>query len=193
MFCINSSKYNSTGSIKPSAPVPSKENCQRKRSSMEEEINILHQRCARVRANFCNKTQLADKWSLQSYSIDTYPWVFLTRRASYLGQATCGNVSIYLWLQRINWTRSVFGAWFQAVCIWQLNNARTRSPFEIKYQLAGTEKTRVLFLFKLNGIWSWWQLSFRFLNQMDFHLVQKIERKTVTTIISHSMWKEMRI
>ena len=32
-----------------------------------------------------------------------------------------------------------------------------------------------------------------FLNQMEFHFVQKIERKTVTTIISHSMWKEMEI
>ena len=31
------------------------------------------------------------------------------------------------------------------------------------------------------------------LNQMEFHLVQKIERKTVTTIISHWMWKEMGI
>ena len=31
------------------------------------------------------------------------------------------------------------------------------------------------------------------LNQIEFHLVQKIERKTVTTIISHSMWKEMEI
>ena len=28
-----------------------------------------------------------------------------------------------------------------------------------------------------------------FLNQMEFHLVHKIERKTVTTIISHSMRK----
>ena len=31
------------------------------------------------------------------------------------------------------------------------------------------------------------------LNQMEFHLVQKIESKTVTTIISHSMWKEMEL
>ena len=29
------------------------------------------------------------------------------------------------------------------------------------------------------------------LNQMKFHLVHKIERKTVTTIISHSIWKEI--
>ena len=34
--------------------------------------------------------------------------------------------------------------------------------------------------------------SFPFdLDQMKFYLVQKIERKTVTTIMSHSMWKEM--
>ena len=29
------------------------------------------------------------------------------------------------------------------------------------------------------------------LKQMEFYLVQQIERKTVTTIISHAMWKEM--
>ena len=29
------------------------------------------------------------------------------------------------------------------------------------------------------------------LSQMEFNLVQKIERKTVTTIISNSIWKEM--
>ena len=34
---------------------------------------------------------------------------------------------------------------------------------------------------------------FDFLTQMEFHLVQKIERETVTTIISHSIWKEMEI
>ena len=31
------------------------------------------------------------------------------------------------------------------------------------------------------------------LNQMDFHLAQKFERKTVTTIISHSIWKKLEI
>ena len=31
------------------------------------------------------------------------------------------------------------------------------------------------------------------LNQIEFHLVKKIERKTVTTTISHSIWKEMDI
>ena len=35
-----------------------------------------------------------------------------------------------------------------------------------------TEKTIFPFPFKLSGIWSWWQFSFRFLNQMEFHLVQ---------------------
>ena len=36
--------------------------------------------------------------------------------------------------------------------------------------------------------------SFPFdLNQMEFHLVQKIERKTVTMIIFHSIWQEMEI
>ena len=35
-----------------------------------------------------------------------------------------------------------------------------------------TEKTRILFPFKLNGIWSWWAFSFRFSNQMEIYLVQ---------------------
>ena len=34
---------------------------------------------------------------------------------------------------------------------------------------------------------------FSILNQMEFHLVQKIERKTVTTMISHSIWREIEI
>ena len=44
-----------------------------------------------------------------------------------------------------------------------------------------TEKARIPFPFTLNGIWSWWQFSFR----------SKKSKKTVSTIISHSMWKEM--
>ena len=55
-----------------------------------------------------------------------------------------------------------------------------------------TEKTIFLFPFKLNGIWSWWQFSFRFWTKWNSIWV-KIERKTVTTIISHSMWKEIEI
>ena len=34
---------------------------------------------------------------------------------------------------------------------------------------------------------------FDFLNQMEFKLVQKIEKKTVTTIIFHSIWREREI
>ena len=34
------------------------------------------------------------------------------------------------------------------------------------------EKTIFPFPFTLNGIWSWWQFSFRFFNQMEFHSVQ---------------------
>ena len=37
---------------------------------------------------------------------------------------------------------------------------------------AHTEKTIFQFPFKLNGIWSWWQFSFRFLNQMEYQLVR---------------------
>ena len=58
-------------------------------------------------------------------------------------------------------------------------------------RLPCTEKTISTFPFTLNGIWSWWQFSFWFWTQIEFHLVQKIKRKTVTTIRSHSMWKEM--
>ena len=55
-----------------------------------------------------------------------------------------------------------------------------------------TEKTTFPFPFTLNEIWSWWQFSFQFWtiwNSIWF----KIEKKTVTTIISHSIWKEMEI
>ena len=55
---------------------------------------------------------------------------------------------------------------------------------------ACTEKTIFLFPFKLNGIWSWWQFSFQFWTKWT-SIWFKIKRKTVTTIISHSMWKEM--
>ena len=55
-----------------------------------------------------------------------------------------------------------------------------------------TEKTIFPFPFPLNGIWSWWQFSFRFWTKWN-SIWLKIEWKTVTTIISHSMWKEMEI
>ena len=48
-----------------------------------------------------------------------------------------------------------------------------------------TEKTIIPFPFTVNGIWSWWQ----FLKQMEI----PFGSKTVTTIISHSLWKEMEI
>ena len=55
-----------------------------------------------------------------------------------------------------------------------------------------TEKTSIPFPFKLNGIWSWWQFSFRFWTKWSY-IWFKIESKSGTTIISHSMWKEMEI
>ena len=55
-----------------------------------------------------------------------------------------------------------------------------------------TEKTIFPFSFTLNGIWSWWQFSFRFWTKCN-SIWFKIEKKTVTTIISHSFWKEMEI
>ena len=48
-----------------------------------------------------------------------------------------------------------------------------------------TEKIISPFSFTVNGIWSWWQ----FLNQMKFIFGSK----TVTAIISHSLWKAMEI
>ena len=50
-----------------------------------------------------------------------------------------------------------------------------------------TEKTILPIPFTLNGIWSWWQLSFRFWTKWNF-VWFKIER-----IISYSMWKDMDI
>ena len=54
-----------------------------------------------------------------------------------------------------------------------------------------TEKTMFQIPFILNGIWSWWQFSFRFWTKWD-SIWFKIEKKTVTTIISHSIWKETK-
>ena len=56
-----------------------------------------------------------------------------------------------------------------------------------------TEKTIFPFPFKFNGIWSWWQFSFRFSEPNGIPFVFKIKRKTVTMIISHSMWKELEV
>ena len=55
-----------------------------------------------------------------------------------------------------------------------------------------TDKTIFPFPFLLNGIWSWWQFSFRFRTKWK-SIWFKIERKTVIRIISHSMWKELEI
>ena len=53
-----------------------------------------------------------------------------------------------------------------------------------------TEKTVLPFPFTVNGIWSWWHFSFRFWTKWN-SIWFKIERKTVTMIISHSIWEEM--
>ena len=47
----------------------------------------------------------------------------------------------------------------------------------------------ILFPFTLNGIWSWWQFSFRFLFKWN-SIWFKIERKTVTTIRFHSIYRK---
>ena len=90
---------------------------------------------------------------------------------------------------------------------WQWKNCKVfrpnrRNNTTIKLSSSGTKgwcssllgwsigATIFLFPFKLNGIWSWWQYSFRFWTKWN-SIWFKIEWKTVTTIISHSMWKEM--
>ena len=55
-----------------------------------------------------------------------------------------------------------------------------------------TENTIFLSPFTLNGIWLWWQYSFRFRVKWN-SIWLKIKSKTVTTIISHSMWKELEV
>ena len=50
---------------------------------------------------------------------------------------------------------------------------------KVYYPSAHTEKTNNLFPFKLNGIWSWSQFSFRFWTKWN-SIWSKIERKTVT-------------
>ena len=53
-----------------------------------------------------------------------------------------------------------------------------------------SEKIRILFSFKSNWIWLWSQFSFRFCTKWKSIWFQ-IEMKTVTTIISHSIGKEI--
>ena len=60
------------------------------------------------------------------------------------------------------------------------------------FPMTFTKKIMFLSAFTLNGIWSWWQFSFRFWTKWN-SIWFKIKRKTVPTIISHSMWKEMEI
>ena len=62
--------------------------------------------------------------------------------------------------------------------------------FGLRLDRVYTEKT--IFPFTLNGIWSWWQFFCRFWTKWKSIWI-KIDRKTVTTIVSHSMWKEMEI
>ena len=48
--------------------------------------------------------------------------------------------------------------------------------------------------FTLNGIWSWFDSFFLWFSESSgIPFVFKIERKTVVTIISHSIWEEMEI
>ena len=60
------------------------------------------------------------------------------------------------------------------------------------YQCSYTEKTILPLPFTLNGIGSWWQFSFRFWIKWN-SIWFKIERKTVTMILTHSMWKVLEV
>ena len=61
---------------------------------------------------------------------------------------------------------------------------RTCDSLDFFFSQAFTEKTRILIPFKLNGIWSWWLISLQFWTKWK-SIWFKIERKTVSTIISH--------
>jgi len=58
--------------------------------------------------------------------------------------------------------------------------------------VACTEKTSIPFPFILNGIRLWWQFSFRFWTKWN-SIWFKIERKPVTTIVSHWICKKKDI
>ena len=60
---------------------------------------------------------------------------------------------------------------------------------EHSHALQHTEITSIPFPFKLNGIWWWWQFSFRFWTKWISIWFTEIGRKTVTTIISDSILK----
>ena len=54
----------------------------------------------------------------------------------------------------------IMGGFIEATLMHRLNITA------LWYPRAYTEKTSIPFPFKLNGIWSWWQFSFEFLNQI---------------------------
>ena len=71
----------------------------------------------------------------------------------------------------------------------KITTKKSQSP-PIRAKFFLTEKSIFPIPFKLNGIWSWWLFAFQFWTKWN-SIWLKIERKTVTTIISHSIWKEM--
>ena len=99
----------------------------------------------------------------------------------------------YMKINRFCYNKNIFVDIF---CSWFDNSVYSFGALKYKiaeaYWTCCTEKTIFPFPFTLNGIRSWWQLSFRFWTKWN-SIWFKIERKTVTTIISHSMWKEMEI
>ena len=64
--------------------------------------------------------------------------------------------------------------------------------FAPSFVAKSTEKTIFPIPFKLNGIWSWGRFSFRYWTKWS-PIWFKIEGKTFTMIISHSIWKELEI
>ena len=66
------------------------------------------------------------------------------------------------------------------------------TDFRIHIQQEYTQKNIISFSFKLNEIWSKWQFSFGFRTKLNYICFQ-IKRKTVTRIISHSIWRVMEM
>ena len=75
-------------------------------------------------------------------------------------------------LGRLEW---IPGGWAWQECIW-----------------SHTEKTIFPFPFTSNGMWSWWQFSFRFWTKWN-SIWFRIVKKTVATIIFHSISKDTEI
>ena len=96
----------------------------------------------------------------------------------------CGGVN-----HRRIWGGGVLHTWvitIETIAAWQNWNLYRRTYITVKIIFP--------FPFILNGIWIMIMVTVRFHSvRIDSSIRFKIERKTVTTIISHSIWKDMEI